>query len=140
MQLRKLLSCLLIGVVFVLVIVPSVHAQTTSVTVLSSPSSANQIDSSAIVNLFSAIAALSAVILAIFSELRAQKRFKQSNDIQQRIAAANIKPLVIIGQEVADRSRKATLHNDGIGTAVMTNITFTKENRSGNSLPWFLTW
>ena len=39
MQLRNLLSCLLIGVMFVLVIVPSVHAQTTSVTVLSSPSS-----------------------------------------------------------------------------------------------------
>jgi ribosomal protein L40E len=38
MQLRNLLSCLLIGIAFVL-IVPSVHAQTTSVTVLSSPSS-----------------------------------------------------------------------------------------------------
>ena len=39
MQLRKLLYCLLIGVVFVLIIVPSVHAQTTSMTVQSSPSS-----------------------------------------------------------------------------------------------------
>jgi hypothetical protein len=38
MQLRKLLACLLIGV-FALVIVPSIHAQTTSVTVLSSPTS-----------------------------------------------------------------------------------------------------
>jgi ribosomal protein L40E len=36
MQLRKLLTCLLIGV-FVLVIVPSIHAQTTSVTILNSP-------------------------------------------------------------------------------------------------------
>ncbi|MGA8857033.1 MAG: zinc ribbon domain-containing protein [Candidatus Bathyarchaeia archaeon] len=39
MQLRNLLSCLLIGVAFVFVIVPPVRAQTTSVTVLSSPAS-----------------------------------------------------------------------------------------------------
>jgi hypothetical protein len=39
MQLRKLLSCLLIGVVLVLAIVPSVHAQTTSIKVLSTPPS-----------------------------------------------------------------------------------------------------
>lgn len=40
MQLRKLLSCLLIGVVFVFVIVPSVHAQSTSITHLDAPSTA----------------------------------------------------------------------------------------------------
>jgi ribosomal protein L40E len=40
MQLRKLLACLLIGVVLVLVIVPSAHAQTTSVTIVAAPSQA----------------------------------------------------------------------------------------------------
>lgn len=97
-----------------------------------------QLDSSTIVNLLSAIAALSAVILAVLSELRAQKRFKQSNDIQEKIAAANVKPLLIIGQHIANYGRKVTLSNDGIGTAVMRNVTFTKENRSGNSLPSIL--
>jgi hypothetical protein len=99
---------------------------------------ANQFDASAILNLLSAIAALSAIILAIASELRAQRRFKQSNEIQERIAAANIKPLLSINQVVAVDERKVTLYNDGLGPAVIRKLTFTKEGRTGDSIPSIL--
>ncbi|HKM76022.1 MAG TPA: hypothetical protein VJZ32_06365 [Candidatus Bathyarchaeia archaeon] len=94
----------------------------------------NQFDTSAILNSLSAIAALSAVILAILSERRAQKRFEQSNEIQERIAAGNIRPLLRIRENIMGYDIKITLNNDGLGPAVITNITFTKENRSGNSI------
>ena len=78
------------------------------------------------------------MILAILTEIRAQKRFKQSNETQEKIAAANIKPLLSVINNSATNSRKVTLHNDGLGPAVIRKATFTKGNRSGNSIPSIL--
>jgi hypothetical protein len=99
---------------------------------------ANQIDTSAILNALTAIAALSAVILATLSERRAQRRFKQSNEIQERIAAANIKPLLDMHPIVGPDERRVVLHNHGVGSAVIRKIIFTKGKRSGNSIPSIL--
>lgn len=97
--------------------------------------SANQTDTSAILNFLTAIAALFAVGLAVASELRAQKRFKEGNEIQEKIAAANIKPLLGINQHLVIDLRKVILYNHGLGSAVITNIVFTKGGRSGYSIP-----
>jgi len=94
--------------------------------------SANQTDTSAILNVLSAIAALSAVGLAVASELRAQKRFKQGNEIQERVAAAGIKPLLSINVTVGSNERSVTLSNEGLGTAIITEIVFTKDGRQSN--------
>ena len=99
---------------------------------------ASQIDTSTILNFFSAIAALFAVGLAVASELRAQKRFKQSTEIQERIAAANIKPLLDIHPIVGPDERQVILNNHGLGSAVIRKITFTKGSRSGYSIPSIL--
>jgi hypothetical protein len=97
--------------------------------------STNQADTSAILNLLTAIAALFAVGLAVASELRAQKRFKQGNEIQERIAAANIKPLLDVDVSVVSDEKRVTLLNEELGTAVITEMVFRKGDRQGNSMP-----
>jgi hypothetical protein len=99
---------------------------------------ANQFDMPSILNLLSAIAALSAVVIAVLSEMRAQKRFKQGNEIQERIAAASQKPLLAINDHTVAGNRRITLENNGTGTAVITKIRFTKDTRSGDSIPSIL--
>jgi len=96
---------------------------------------ASQFGWSTILNLLTAIAALSAVILAVASEIRAQKRFKQGNEIQERIAAASIRPLLGVNVTRGFAEIKVTLRNEGLGTADMTEMAFRKGNRQGNSLP-----
>jgi hypothetical protein len=89
---------------------------------------ANQFDTSAILNLLSGIAALSAVILAVLSEIRAQKRFKQGNEIQEKIAAANVKPLLGVSNFENVDDCKVVLINHGLGTAIITKTIFSKNN------------
>lgn len=93
----------------------------------------NQFDTSAILNLLTAIAALSAVVLAVLSEMRAQKRFKQSNEVQERIAAANVKPLLSVRSINTHDERKVVLINHGLGTAIITKTIFRKKNRTANN-------
>lgn len=100
--------------------------------------SANQTDSSAIPNLLTAIAALSAVVLAILTEVRAQKRFRQDVELQSRIASADIRSMLNVEDHLGDKGRKVILLNEGLGPAVITSMTFSKDDRHGTSLPSIL--
>jgi hypothetical protein len=88
---------------------------------------------SAYANLLTALAALSAVIIAVLSEVRAQKRFEKGNEIQEKIAAASIKPLLSINESLAFNGHVMLL-NDGLGPALMTEIIFRKGDTRGNSV------
>ena len=72
--------------------------------------------------------------LAVASEIRAQKRFKQSSEVEERIAAANIKPLLGVISSADRNGRSVTLLNEGLGTAVITEIVFRKGDRQESSL------
>ena len=76
---------------------------------------ANQFDSSAILNLLTAIAALAAVILAVLTDRRGEK-----------IAAANVKPLLSVSIERSGETWEVLLSNEGLGTATKINVSFTK--------------
>jgi hypothetical protein len=94
----------------------------------------NDIDIIAIILSFlTAIAALSAVILAILTEIRAQKRFKQGNEIQEKIAASSVKPLLTVNESLG-LNGQVVLLNEGLGPAIMTEIVFRKDGRQGNSI------
>lgn len=87
-----------------------------------------------ILNLLSAMAALSAVIIAILSQQRANRQFHQNIELQNRIAAANIRPLLTTHYESGSDWIEAALVNAGLGTAVITQLTLSKGDRKGCSI------
>ncbi len=89
---------------------------------------------SSIANFLAAIAALGAVIVAIRSEIRTQQRFDQANANQQRTNAASIKPYLMIHRKL-DGPVEVRLYNDGLGPAIIKKPTYTKNGRSGESIP-----
>jgi hypothetical protein len=93
------------------------------------------LDLNSVLNLLSAIAALSAVIIAILSQQRANKQFRQNIELQNRIAAANIRPLLTPHYESGLDLIEAALVNAGLGTAVIKQLTFSKGDRKGPSIP-----
>ena len=84
---------------------------------------------SAILNFLTAIAALAAVVIAVFSENRAQKRFKQDTERQEKLAAANVRPMLTIDLDNRFEQRQISLRNQGLGTAQNIDLTFAKGNR-----------
>jgi hypothetical protein len=92
------------------------------------------LDLSSVLNLLSAIAALSAVTIAILSQQRANKQFRQNIELQNRIAAANIRPLLTPRYESGLDLIEAALVNAGLGTAVITQLTLSKGDRKGTSI------
>ncbi len=89
----------------------------------------NQFDIATILNLLTAIAALSAVILAILSENRAQKRYKQDIERQEKLAAASVRPALTIDKDRIFTTTQIFLRNQGLGTAKSIDFTFTKNGR-----------
>jgi hypothetical protein len=94
------------------------------------------LDLNAILNLLSAIAALSAVIVAILSQQHANKQFRQNIELQEKIAAANIRPLLTTRYLSGNPDFiKVALANAGLGTAVITQLAYCKGDRKGTSMP-----
>ena len=93
------------------------------------------LDLNAILNLLSAIAALSAVIVAVLSQQHANKQFRQNIELQERIAAANIRPLLTTHYLSGSHLIEVALANAGLGTAVITHLAYSKDDRKGTSMP-----
>lgn len=72
----------------------------------------------AILNLLTAIAALAAVVLAVFSENRARKT-----------AAANVRPMLTVNWYHSPDKIWIVLSNQGLGTAKSLHFTFTRAGR-----------
>ena len=76
----------------------------------------------------SSVAALTAILVAILVEIRTNRRFSERLRREERLALANIKPLLAVYPSKFINHKAVTLHNYGIGTAVLTGISFAKGN------------
>ena len=90
------------------------------------------------VNCLSFFVAFMAVVIALLAQYYASKRFSKQLVQQEKIAVANVKPLLaIINEDKIDR-KGLFLTNGGIGTAVITGIAFTNGGMVETSLaPFF---
>ncbi len=70
-----------------------------------------------------------AAFTAILVEIRTNRRFSKGLEREERLALANIKPLLAVYPSKFINHKAVTLHNYGIGTAVMTGISFAKGNK-----------
>lgn len=85
-------------------------------------------------NLLAVLIAAIAVIVTIRAENRAVKKFRADIALQEKIAKANLRPLLaIFTSEFAD-NKGIVLLNAGIGTAVITNIVFSKDGKTARSV------
>jgi hypothetical protein len=76
----------------------------------------------------SSIAAITAILVAVLLEIRTGRRVSEGLRREERLALANIKPLLAVYPSKFIDHKAVTLHNYGIGTAVLTGISFAKGN------------
>lgn len=74
-----------------------------------------------IANIGATIAAITAIVIGIY-------QFRKQQNSADRIAHANIKPLLKILYYDFDEEKKITLDNLGLGTAIITSVKFHKDN------------
>lgn len=82
-------------------------------------------DTDTIANICATIAAITAIFIGIY-------QFRIQQNTSDRIARANIKPLIKILNYDFDDEKKIMLNNLGLGTAIITRIEFRKD---GNICP-----
>ena len=82
----------------------------------------------------STLVAVTALYMSFRSERRSQLRFEDQLQQSREIAAANLKPLLIIRSQTYVNRKGITLVNGGVGTAVITDIEFSKDGRSTRHL------
>jgi len=85
-------------------------------------------------SLLSVVIAFIAIVLAIRSERRAERRFIRDLEVQQKIAQANIRPILTIRFMKGVNNKGVRLTNVGLGTAVITDIVFVKNGKQEKSL------
>jgi len=76
----------------------------------------------------STIAAITAILVAIRVEVRTNRRLSEGLRRKEKLALANIKPLLAVYASKFTNHKAVTLHNYGVGTAVLTGISFAKGN------------
>lgn len=79
---------------------------------------------SIIVNIATALVAITAVTLSLNAERRNQERFEQQMMHSSKIAEANIRPLLSIKSSGFMGEKAFVLYNDGLGTSVINKIVF----------------
>ncbi|SRR6266403_2258865 len=87
-----------------------------------------------VVGAFSAFAALAAVIVAVCSERRNQKRFDEQLREARELAQANVKPLLTVSSQTYADLKSVRLTNRGIGSAVITKVEFSRGQRRTTDL------
>lgn len=91
-------------------------------------------DIQAWVDIATVIAAVVAIIISIRAEMRSQARWNDDKDREKEIATANARPLLSISSVGYENRRGLRLTNDGIGPAIITEVTIKKGDRSGNTV------
>jgi hypothetical protein len=89
-----------------------------------SPETASTIQ--AISGILSAVAAATAIFVAVQVEQRAHRRFEQQLQLEITSATAHVKPLISVYPSKFIDRKAITLTNAGLGTAVITGVTFSK--------------
>ena len=77
----------------------------------------------------SVLLSLAAIIIAIRTEARASKRFIADMEASERIAVAQLRPLLAIFVSEFVDHKAITLENHGAGAAVITDVSFSKNNK-----------
>ena len=80
----------------------------------------------AICGIFSGAAAIVAIVIAMLVERRTNQRFSQQLQREETLAIANLKPLISVYPSKFIDHKAITLCNYGLGTAVITDVTFSK--------------
>ena len=80
----------------------------------------------------SSVTAIVAIVIAVFVEIRTNRRFSEQLKREERLALANLKPLLAVYPSIFINHKAVTLHNYGIGTAVITSISFSKGSKVDN--------
>ena len=80
----------------------------------------------AVSGIFSAIVAFVAIMVAMRVEKRTHERFSTQLEREETFAVANMKPLLFIYPSKFVDRKAITLCNHGLGTAIITKITFQK--------------
>ena len=89
-----------------------------------SPETASTIQ--AVSGLLSAVAAATAIFIAIQVERRSNRRFEQQLQLEIAAATAHVKPLISVYPSKFIDRKAITLTNAGLGTAIITGVTFSK--------------
>jgi hypothetical protein len=88
----------------------------------------------AISSLLAVLIATIAMVVTIRAENRAAKRFQADIALQERIAKANLRPLLAVFTAEFTDNKGIVLLNAGIGTAVITDIVFSKDSKTARSV------
>ncbi len=87
-----------------------------------------------VAGVMSSLVAVVALLVAFRVELRSNTRFQAQLEQSERIARANVRPLVTIYSQAYTDLKSVKLVNRGIGTAVINAIEFSKNGRSTRNL------
>ena len=85
--------------------------------------------------LLSVVIACIAIYLSIQTERRTRERFRLSQELQTKIATANIRPILRIKKLMYEDVRGVVLSNSGLGTAIITEISFLRGSQETRFLP-----
>ena len=80
------------------------------------------------------ILAVVAVFISVRTEMRSQSRWKADHDREREVATANARPLLSISGLGYEDRRGLRLTNDGIGPALVTNVSISNGGRTGNTV------
>ena len=84
--------------------------------------------------LLSTILASIAIAISLWAQGRTRRHFEAQLELSQKVAAANVKPIVaLFTMEYLDK-KGIILSNAGVGTAIITNIEFYRDSQSAKNL------
>jgi hypothetical protein len=73
------------------------------------------------------MAAIGALIFSVIADSRTQQRYRQDITRQERLAAANVRPLLGIQVTTGQGKKQIVLRNAGLGSALNIEASFTKD-------------
>ncbi len=88
----------------------------------------------ALSSISSVLVAIIALIIAYRVERRTQARFSDQLDEARKLSEANVKPLLCIYTRGYINDRGLRLENQGLGTAIITNIIISRGNREADTV------
>jgi len=80
----------------------------------------------AVCAILSGLAAATAIFVAIQVERRTNRRFAKQLELEGALATAHVKPLISVYPSKFIDRKAITLTNAGLGTAIITGVTFSK--------------
>ena len=83
----------------------------------------------------SVMIAIIAIIISIRAEQRAEKRFLSEMALQEKTAQASVKPILAVFTSEFAENKGVILSNAGVGTAIITKITFARDDKEVQALP-----